>query len=202
MLRTGLIAGVVLVVLTACQPLCQNLSFPPPEESPYVLPFPPGESYIVSQAECNPRGGHRNRIAIDFMMPMGAAITAARGGEVIEVVEKYRDGDLRRGQNNRILIRHEDGSIAWYAHLQQDSIVVEPGDRVEARQLLGRCGNTGNTGNLPHLHFEVFKETAYAYTDAIPVSFRDATHPLSDRGGLVARSAYQALARSEGRLLH
>jgi len=175
-----------------CQPNCRDLEFPPSSESPYVLPFPAGEAYVVSQSYCNPRGGHRNRIALDFMMPMGATISAARGGEVIEVTERFVDGDLKRGHNNRILIRHADGSIAWYAHLQHESVVVEVGDTVAAGQPIARCGNTGNTGNLPHLHFEVFRRRAYAYADAIPVTFADAEGPFDDRGGLKPGASYRA----------
>jgi len=185
--------GAMMAVLGGCQPNCRDLTFPSPADSPYVLPFPTGESYVVSQSYCNPRGGHRNRIAVDFMMPMGASITASRGGEVVEVVESHEDGDLRRGHNNRILIRHDDGSFAWYAHLQKDSIEVDAGERVAAGQPIARCGNTGNTGNLPHLHFEVFGSRAYSYPDAIPIAFRNVRGPLDARGGLIAGSSYEAL---------
>lgn len=180
--------------LCACQPNCWHLDYPDPAESPYALPYPPGESYVVSQSACNPLGGHRNRIAVDFMMPIGAEIVAARSGEVIEAVSGYVDGDLTRGRNNRILVRHEDGSIAWYAHLQHRSLGVEVGEVVDQGQMIARCGNTGNTGNLPHLHFEVFGEHAYEYADAIPVSFTNAEGHLDDRGGMIAGRSYRALA--------
>ena len=193
----SLVAG--MACLAGCQPNCKDLEFPAPENSSYVLPYPAGESYLVSQSYCNPRGGHRNRIAFDFKMPMGARITASRAGEVVEVVEHYEDGDLRRGHNNRILIKHEDGSLAWYAHLQQQSVLVEVGDRVVAGQPIGACGNTGHTGNLPHLHFEVFRRQAYVYSDAVAVSFRNAGGPLDERGGLVALRTYEALPVGEGR---
>jgi len=189
-----LCVGVVLSALGGCQPNCSDLVYPSAEDSPYLLPFPVGESYVVSQSSCNPTGGHRNRIAVDFMMPMGAQITAARGGEVVEVIESYVDGDLRRGHNNRILIRHDDGTVAWYGHLQENSVVVEVGDVVTAGQPVARCGNTGNTGNLPHLHFEVFRERAYDYADAIPIAFSNAEGPLDPNGGMIARTSYEALA--------
>ena len=127
-------------------------------------------------------------------MPMGAQITASRGGEVIGVEEGFRDGDLRRGHNNRILIRHGDGTVAWYAHLQMDSVVVGVGEQVVPGQPVARCGNTGNTGNLPHLHFEVFRQRAYDYSDAIPISFRNARGLLDARGGMVAGNRYEAIA--------
>lgn len=187
------IAGMAAII--GCQPNCRDLSFPSPADSPYVLSYPVGESYLVSQTCCNPRGGHRNRIAVDFKMALGAAITASRGGEVVAVVEGFVDGDLGRGHNNRVLIRHSDGSVAWYAHLQQNSVVVEVGETVETGQPIARCGNTGNTGNLPHLHFEVFRRRAFDYSDAIPISFRNAAGPLHDNGSMAGGAFYEALGQ-------
>lgn len=197
-MRTGLaslavLAGVLLATV-ACQGICSELAFPAAADSPFVLPYPVGESYVVSQSCCHPVGGHRNRIAVDFKMPMGALITASRGGEVTAVVESFVDGDLSRGHNNRVLIRHDDGSIAWYAHLEHNSVVVDAGDTVVTGQAIARCGNTGNTGNLPHLHFEVFRQRVYDYSDAIPVTFNNARGPLDARGAMVAGGLYEALA--------
>lgn len=191
-LATVLLAAGWLAV-AGCQPNCEDLVFPDAADSPYLLPYPVGTSYVVSQSYCNPLGGHRNRIAVDFMMPMGAQILAARGGKVINVVSHFEDGDLRRGHNNRVLVMHEDGSIAWYGHLQQDSVSVVEGDVVTQGQALARCGNSGNTGNLPHLHFEVFRSRPYDYDDAIPVSFRNAKGPTDARGGLVKGQSYEAV---------
>ena len=185
--------GGILSALIGCQPNCSDLVFPLPADSPYLLPYPVGESYLVSQSYCNPHGGHRNRIAVDFKMPLGAQITASRGGEVVSVVEGFADGDLQRGHNNRLLIRHPDRSIAWYGHLKKDSIVVDVGDMVVAGQPVAECGNTGNTGNLPHLHFEVFRRRAYVYSDAIPITFRNARGELDAKGGMVAGRSYEAL---------
>lgn len=180
-------------LLSGCQPNCSGVAFPAPEDSPYLLPYPEGEAHLLSQSVCNALGGHRNRLAYDFAMPMGAPITASRAGEVIEVVGRYRDGDLTRGHNNRILVRHEDGTIAWYGHLQHGSILVQAGDLVRRGQPIAGCGNTGNTGNLPHLHLEIFGSRPYAYDDAIPVSFRNAEGPLRKNGALAAGATYTAL---------
>jgi murein DD-endopeptidase MepM/ murein hydrolase activator NlpD len=49
-------------------------------------------------------------------------------------------------------VLHEDGTMAVYAHLQPESVIVRPGQRVNTGQRLGASGNTGfSTG--PHLHF-------------------------------------------------
>ena len=52
------------------------------------------------------------------------------------------------------MIKIADGTYAYYAHLQKGSkgVQVEPGERVEKGQVIGKLGNTGNT-DAPHLHF-------------------------------------------------
>lgn len=60
--------------------------------------------------------------------------------QVIEVVSHYRDGDLTRGHNNRVLIRHPDQSVAWHAHLQQNRVVVGVGSTVAAGELSATGG--------------------------------------------------------------
>ena len=58
------------------------------------------------------------------------------------------------GRANHVRILHDDGSMAVYAHLQPESVVVRAGARVRAGQQIGSSGNTGfSTG--PHLHFAV-----------------------------------------------
>lgn len=47
-----------------------------------------------------------------------------------------------------------DGRFALYAHLQPGSVLVEPGEHVEAGQVIGLVGNSGNSAE-PHLHFHL-----------------------------------------------
>ncbi len=188
---TGIILSVLKII--SCSSSRTDIIFPDPATSDYVLPFPVGKKYKLSQSYCHLYGGHRNRIAYDFAMPVGAAIVSTNDGIVIETKDFYKDGDLTTGHNNRVLIRHENGSIAWYAHLQFESITVSVGDSIKRGQVIGACGNTGNTGNLPHLHFEVFRSRKYDYNDAIPVSFRNSDGPLDKKGGLVINRYYEAL---------
>ena len=130
-----------------------------PRDVLYQLPFD-APRVAVSQA---PQGrfSHEdaeNRDAIDFALPEGTPVLAARAGTVMQVQAGYRDGgqdparDLSRANVIRIL--HEDGSMAVYAHLQANGARVRPGQLVQAGQRIGRSGNTGYS-TAPHLHFAV-----------------------------------------------
>jgi murein DD-endopeptidase MepM/ murein hydrolase activator NlpD len=94
--------------------------------------------------------------AVDFAVPVGTPVVAARGGVVMDSARNFhRNGeDLDRygPRANYVRILHDDGSMAVYAHLDYRAVTVQDGQRVRAGQLIGRSGNTGySTG--PHLHF-------------------------------------------------
>ncbi|WP_218220307.1 M23 family metallopeptidase [Nesterenkonia sp. Act20] len=52
---------------------------------------------------------------------------------------------------NHVIVHHDDGTAAVYAHFRKGSVVVGVGQRVEVGEQLGEVGNTGNTSE-PHLH--------------------------------------------------
>ncbi|EXF25760.1 peptidase M23 family protein [Nesterenkonia sp. AN1] len=52
---------------------------------------------------------------------------------------------------NHVIVAHDDGTAAVYAHLRQGSVLLEVGQRVSAGEQLGEVGNTGNSSE-PHLH--------------------------------------------------
>jgi hypothetical protein len=59
------------------------------------------------------------------------------------------------------------------AHLQHDSVTVEPGATVETGQLLGRVGNSGNTTE-PHLHLHAVESGSSVFEgDAVPILFEE-----------------------------
>lgn len=83
---------------------------------------------------------------IDIAADIGTPIHAAADG-VVEYA-----GWNSGGYGNMIEIRHADGSMTRYAHL--NAIYVEAGQRVDQSEQIGEMGSTGySTG--PHLHFEV-----------------------------------------------
>ena len=99
-----------------------------------------------------------NAYAVDFALLMGTPVKAARSGVVMEVSDGNPDrGGVRKtdlDKANIIRIVHEDGSMAVYGHLLQDSITVKPGQWVPAGALIAQSGNSGYSHG-PHLHFAV-----------------------------------------------
>lgn len=181
-------------ILLGCQSNCPKVkNLGPPSLSEYLLPYPVGDSSVIFQSYCV-SSGHLNRLAYDFRMAMGATITASRSGRVVEVINSYRDDDHIPGHNNRVLIRHSDQSVAWYAHLQEGSVLVSRGDSVAATRPIGSCGTSGRSGNIPHLHFEVFETSPYQYSDAIPINFRNVSGQTDSLGVLITGRAYVALS--------
>lgn len=176
----------------ACDPVFKDIQFPDPETSPYVLPYPVGVSCRLFQSYNNHRG-HKNRLAYDFSMPVGSPITAARSGVVVVVENDFRDNDHTPGHNNRVVIRHADSTLAWYAHLKQGSVLVQVADSIRTGQQLGSCGLSGRSGGISHLHFEVFRRQLYKYSDAIPISFRNLSGEVDSRGMLIHAKVYEAL---------
>ena len=195
-----LASGVVAILVAGCgRPPCDpdgpqdpaclaRATFGRPEDSPYVLPFPPGSSYEVFQTYCGPVSHGRDlQMAIDFLMPLGVEVVASRTGTVREVVDRHPNYERPA---NRIRIEHDDGTSAFYAHLQHDSARVAVGDRVAAGQVIAASGSSGTS--LPHLHFGVASSSPPRRPDDVPVNFRNARGVLDDRGGLRRAIVYTA----------
>jgi hypothetical protein len=165
--------------------------FGDPKNSEYVLPFPVGAAYPVYQSYCWPTGGHRDQLAYDFIIPISDTIVAARSGVVRGIREDSPDTGEGYGEHNYIFIQHEDGTVAFYAHLMQNKVMVEVDDIVNTGQPIALSGNSGQSGE-PHLHFGVYQ--AYPPTEGldIAVNFRNAEGPLDTRGSLIKGQNYQA----------
>ncbi len=136
----------------------------------YRLPVQKKKRYRISQGFYGKRS-HDHPLsyhAIDIEMNVGEPVYAARGGLVVTSIDWFTKsgGPELKDYGNRILILHEDGTIAFYVHLSHRGVLVEEGDRVKKGQLIGFSGNTGYS-NGPHLHFVVRKERDIS----IPVRF-------------------------------
>lgn len=163
-----------------------------PADSAYILPYPVGASYRLLQTYCGPQNhGTDNQLAYDFTIPFGDPVIAARGGVVQHVTEHFADDDTNRANHNHMFIEHGDGTTAFYAHLVQNSVLPEVGDRVRRGELIAQSGTSG--GTVPVLHFGVYRTWPVNGGDDVAVNFRNATGPLDDLGGLVQGATYTAL---------
>ncbi len=145
------------------------------EASVYLLPYAPGAEYKVTQG-FNGSFSHTgaNQYAIDWKMPEGTPVRAARGGAVVRVKDDSNTGGSSMKYdpcNNYVLIRHDNGTLGHYCHLQKGGCVVKPGQTVAAGQIIARSGNTGFSSG-PHLHFCVYRTKDGRQRESIPIKFR------------------------------
>lgn len=166
--------------------------FGDPGDSPYRLPFPPEAGYTVLQSYCVDEGSHETQLAYDFFMPRGSTVVAARAGVVREVVENVAD-DAHTSRLNYLLIQHEDGTVAFYAHLQQDGALVGVGDQVAAGEPIAVGGASGRTHGSGVLHFGVYRAYPPREERDLAVNFSNAEGMLDARGGLRTGAFYRAL---------
>lgn len=151
----------------------------------YMLPFASNQDYRVVQGF---NGGYSHRgaskYALDFAMPVGTPVHAARAGVVIDLTEHHwRGGASRRYAKyaNFVVVLHEDGTTGEYYHLRQNGVVVTTGDAVSAGQLLGYSGNTGFS-SLPHLHFAVYRAKSHGSYESLPIQFNRQPNTWRRRG--------------------
>lgn len=139
----------------------------------YDLPFERGKSYPLDQGY-NGTFSHQNQKSLDFRMPEGSKIFAAREGTVVDVVEDNNQHCASKDCvkfNNKIIILHPDGTFGEYVHLKFNGAEVRHGEPVARGQFLGYSGNTGWTTG-PHLHFSVFLTRLNGDRLYIPTKFR------------------------------
>ena len=161
------LGAVVVVYFSLSSKVTKNL-----DTYIYDLPFKPGIGYKVVQGY----GGlfsHKNIAALDFSMPEGTPIYAARSG----VIYAFKDDSNEGGpfskyskKANYIRVKHSDGSIGCYWHLQKNGVVAKKG-AVRKGQLIGYSGRTGFVLR-PHLHFSVKLKLNYEMDSFVRTKFR------------------------------
>lgn len=81
---------------------------------------------------------------LDLVAPEGAEVRATADGSVIFA-------GLNGGYGKMVEVRHAKGVTTRYGHLS--AILVSPGEKVAAGDIIGRVGSTGRSTG-PHLHYE------------------------------------------------
>jgi len=138
----------------------------------FTICLSPGTKYKVVQGY----GGmfsHKNKAALDFAMPVGTPVHAARGGVVYSFAEDSNEGGPFSKYNkkaNYIIIKHSDGSFGCYWHLKKNGVAVKKGTVIKG-ELIGYSGNTGFVLR-PHLHFAVKQKLNYDKDSFVQTKFR------------------------------
>ncbi len=142
----------------------------------YGLPFDVNKHGInISQGRNGPwshkllPNGANLSQAVDFALPLGTEVLAARAGVVMGVIdfgtwcERSNNPELGlnppagvSGVTNLVMILHEeDSTSSVYSHLNGSRILVATGTRVNVGETIAVTGESGWLGSIPHLHFQV-----------------------------------------------
>jgi murein DD-endopeptidase MepM/ murein hydrolase activator NlpD len=149
----------------------------------YRLPYGDDASFPIIQGYGAKLSHHgAERFTLDFGMPVGTPVHAARDG-IVALVEDSHDAGCAREECGRfanfVVVLHSDGTTGEYFHLERGSAQVRIGDRVERGQLLARSGNTGFS-TAPHLHFGVYRTGHDRTTESLAVHFQTRRGALSN----------------------
>jgi murein DD-endopeptidase MepM/ murein hydrolase activator NlpD len=146
-----------------------------PHNYGYLLPYRNGPFRVIQAAHgaFSHNAGTADAEAIDWAMPVGTPVYPARPGTVIGIRSDCTLGGPDKKwmlDCNYVILKHEDGTMAEYLHLQYNGVLVRLGDRVTQEQPIALSGNTGYTTE-PHLHFAVFTLDAGTASRSLPLTF-------------------------------
>jgi murein DD-endopeptidase MepM/ murein hydrolase activator NlpD len=170
-----------------------NIITPQDAGAPYLLPWPDGQAFRVTQGY-NSAYSHANTRAVDFGLRSGTEVRAARAGVVKRSVNGvgntypscFNPGFIGSYNGNFVEVLHDDGTRAIYLHLTTASVALET--RVAQGQPIGISGNTGCSDG-PHVHFQVYGAGSGVTVDApfveVPggIPQGGATYTSQNRGG-------------------
>ncbi|HEY9715337.1 MAG TPA: M23 family metallopeptidase [Chroococcales cyanobacterium] len=143
----------------------------------YSLPYSSTEKHKIGQTyfgEFSHQQGTHSQYAVDFDMPVGTSILAARPGTVMAVRgDSSQGGPDKRYERcgNYVIVDHGDGTYAEYWHLRQAGVLVRLGQPVQVGTPIGLSGETGFARG-PHLHFEVFRVVDGRSNASLPFKMR------------------------------
>lgn len=174
----GIVFLILGITLTSFIVLCSwginENEYPLKKDSPYKFPMKRKSKSLCIQGN-NTLSTHSEGIhkySYDILLPMGTEIYASRDGIVNETLKTV--GSIGFFQGNFVSILHSDSTIAIYAHLKKNSIIVNVGDSIKTGQLIGYSGCNG-MAIYPHLHIHILKNGR-----SIPFVFSD----LDNKSGI------------------
>ena len=140
----------------------------------YRMPFGGREPRALTPAP-PARPGHEDFAshALDFALPWGTPVLAARGGRVVRVEEIRAHGARRAGAPGRAVcvdVLHADGTVASYANLRPGT--VEVGRTVATGERIG-VSDDGSASGGRSLRFAVWKREADLSARGIAIRFHD-----------------------------
>jgi len=133
-------------------------------------------------------------IPLDECFSWGKEIYAPCNGKVVEVFDGYEErakahviSDIfvvlknaltfnpeKTGfqpvVGNYIIMECGENIYAFFAHLQNGSIKVRPGEKVKKSQILANVGHSGNS-TAPHLHFHIMDNVDLLHAKGVPCVF-------------------------------
>ncbi|HTK56180.1 MAG TPA: M23 family metallopeptidase [Gemmatimonadales bacterium] len=107
--------------------------------------WPLDEPGYVTRGQVGSTAGEDTHPGLDIAVTIGTLVRATAGGSIVEAGEDPEYGTF-------VLVQHADEYQSMYGHLSR--LLVHPGQRVSAGEVIGLSGNTGNS-SAPHLHFEI-----------------------------------------------
>ena len=168
---------------------CCSIGFPHvPSLSPLSGKLSNSQRFAIDWMRTNDKGElyTGDKTKNDSYFSYGQEIRAVADGTISSVLDEIEpnapgilpanDPVLRKKitvenvDGNHIVQDLGDGVWAMYAHLIKGSLLVKPGDKVKAGQVIAKLGNTGNS-NAPHLHFQLMNGANLIGADAVPYVF-------------------------------
>jgi murein DD-endopeptidase MepM/ murein hydrolase activator NlpD len=122
----------------------------------------------------------------------GAPILATGDGVVVEMHDGMADNrmgapppfdqaaimrNLKLFLGNYAIVDHGNGEFSLFAHMQQGSVKVRPGQRVARGEAIGAMGMSGDAF-LVHLHYQLQSDTGFG--EGLPAVFQDVRFATGD----------------------
>ena len=135
------------------------------------FPWPVRGRILANYGSSSAEGGRND--GINIAAPLGTPVRAVDAGVVA-----YAGNELK-GFGNLVLIKHANGWISAYAHL--DDVGLKPGDKIAAGQVIAKVGESGGVAE-PQLHFELRRGKK-------PVDPKEFLAPAPSAEGVVGKRA-------------